>query len=289
VEKAGAWAAQTYAREALRGFVEACEEEGIDVLPVKGVVTGTLLYEDPAERVLSDVDVRIRPRDFDRVLRLGQRKGWRVVQRMRAYRNVVFVFGEITIDVEGYVGAPGLCSLGVDAMIERATRVEHLFGFSHLLPDFDDHAVLLVVNAFKDKLVHAFPWSVRDLERLAVHPEFDARRLAVRAREVDASTMTWVVADWLAHDMQAEQWVGVLEAMGNVPRRRYVRALRALRHIAPRGAFLMRILARAGSDDARARLTAFGAMAVWQLEAWASIWSEVPYVRGRPTVWTSTP
>jgi hypothetical protein len=281
VDRAGAWAAQTYAREALRGFVEACEEEGMDVLPVKGVVTGALLYEDPAERVLSDVDVRIRPRDFDRVLQLGRRKGWRVVQRMRAYRNVVFVFGDITIDVEGYVGVPGLCGLGVDAMIERATRVEHLLGFSHLLPDFDDHAVLLVVNAFKDKLVHAFPWSVRDLERLARHAEFDAGRLAARAREVDATTMTWVVADWLVHEQRVERWGGVLEAMGHVPRRQYVRALRALRQMAPRGAFLMRLLARAGSDDARARLTAFGAMAVWQLEAWASTWSEAPYVRGR--------
>lgn len=72
VSKISAWARHVMHLRAARTFIEACEAEGIPVLPVKGIVTAYTLYEDPAERALRDVDVRIRPQDYVRVGELSR-------------------------------------------------------------------------------------------------------------------------------------------------------------------------------------------------------------------------
>ena len=59
--KATAWARQLTSVRAARAFVAACEEAGICVLPVKGIVSAVTLNGDLAERPLTDVDVRVVP------------------------------------------------------------------------------------------------------------------------------------------------------------------------------------------------------------------------------------
>ncbi len=194
----------TYLRAA-RTFIEACDAEGIPVLPVKGIVSAYTLYDDPAERMLTDVDVRVAPRDVARVARLASRKGWPIVQRLHSYVNVVAAIDHVCIDVEGHVGPPGMCRLQVTDMIQRATHSrEH--GFDCLVPDFHDHAVVLVVNVFKDKLLKSFSWSVRDLERVVLHPLFDADALVARLREAKCTTIGWVVADWMSRSHGSRAW-----------------------------------------------------------------------------------
>ena len=45
-----AWVQQTFSAEALHDVVDVCDAHGIDVLPVKGIVTGRLLYDDRGMR-----------------------------------------------------------------------------------------------------------------------------------------------------------------------------------------------------------------------------------------------
>jgi hypothetical protein len=207
---------------------------------------------------------------------------------MRAYCNVVFVLDGVCVDVEGYPNPPGLSSLTVEAMLARASR-SHLLGFPHLLPDFHDHAVLLLVNLFKDKLVHAFVWSVQDVERLPMHPSFDVGRLIDRLHESGASTIGWVVADWMVESRRIEAWRPVRAAMGSRPARLlYVALLRRLREMQPLGTFALRIIARTGADRRTDRARALLRMMFWQLEAWASRWGNAPFVRQDPAQLSGT-
>ncbi len=283
-----AWALQVRHLEALRDFTRACDRAGIDVLPVKGIVSARTLYDDVADRPLTDVDVRIRPRDFDRVLALGRREGWRVFQRMRAYRNVGFVLREVMVDVESFPGPPGLCRVTVDDMIARATRSD-VFGFPHLLPDFDDHALVLVQNVFKDKFIHAFAWSLKDVERIPERAEFDAQRLVGRLREAGCATVGWVVADWMARERGVAAWAEVRERIARrPPRARYVRAMQWLRSIEPRGQLALRVLARAAADRPVDRARALARMVWWQAETVTSRLGDAPLKRTDPATLGAT-
>ncbi len=171
-----------HARLALEQVLRGCRHEEVEALPVKGVLTARLLYTDPGQRPIQDVDLRVRPADLSRVLALGHRAGWRLVSRSRAYGTLGFDVLGFLVEFESHVGPPGLCALPVDAMLRRATEQSSAWGLPHLQPELHDHAVLLCVNVFKDKLVDALPWAVRDLEYVARFPGFQPERLAALPR-----------------------------------------------------------------------------------------------------------
>ena len=58
------------------------------------------------------------------------------------------IVDRVLVEVETSVGPPGLCGLAVDTMIAHATRGAE----GHLEPELHEHALLLAVNVFKDKL-----------------------------------------------------------------------------------------------------------------------------------------
>src|SRR5262249_11776556 len=109
--KPQAWVTQMYARDVLRAFVAACDEARIDVVPVKGIVTGGLLYESVEERPISDIDVRVRRRDFGRLVALGRARGWPSPWRSRAYLSAAFAFEGIEVDARAFVAPPGMCAI----------------------------------------------------------------------------------------------------------------------------------------------------------------------------------
>jgi hypothetical protein len=281
-ERVVAWTQQLRHTRAARTVLERLALDGVDVLPVKGIVSARTLYDDFADRLLTDVDLRIRRRDFDRVVALAKRAGWRITQHMRAYRNVVFLVDGVAFDIEAYVAPPGMVRLTTEAMIARA-QPSFVLGFPHLLPEFYDHAVLLVMNAFKDKLVHAFAWSVRDLERLPENRQFTASKLAARLCDAGASTVGWVVADWMTRERRIAPWEAVRNALGcEPPRAAYVATLRRLRELQPLGALALRVLSRICADRPIDRVHALARMIWWQGEALASQWSQTP-LRRKPS------
>jgi hypothetical protein len=281
VSKVSAWAAHVVHLRAARTFLEACEAEGIPALPVKGIVTAYTLYDDPAERPLTDVDVRVVPRDVRHVVRLCRKRGWPIVQRMRTYANVVAMVDGVAIDVEAHVGPPGMCDLRVSSMLERA-RWSDALGFRARLPDFTDHAVLLVVNAFKDKLAGAFQWAIRDLDELPSRGRLDD--FAARVRDSGVVTIACVVADWMLAVRAVEAWRPLRDSLGPLPRPRYAAALRHALEL-DRAGLRARILSRMGADDPMRRLRALTTMMAWRLEAAASQLGKTPYHRGHVTPW----
>lgn len=249
-----AWIRQTIGVQALAAVLRAIGVS--EVLPVKGIVTARTLYADPAERPLFDIDVRVPAERLPDVLAFGRAAGHEVVTSAPAYGNVVLDVGGVQVDFESTVGPPGLTDLSVRAMLGRARIDEALFGFPALVPETNDHAIVLAVNLFKDKLHVAMPWSVSDLVRLAATPAFDPEAVAERAREARCAAIMWIVADWLAGESEGLRRVRA--AFGpRPPRPAYARLYRTATKLAPK-ALATRLLARAGADDPLLQARALG-------------------------------
>jgi len=282
--KLAGWALQLKHLRAAQTFIEACDAERIAVLPVKGIVSGRTLYDDPADRPLTDVDMRVLPRDIARIAKLARRRGWPIAQRMRTYANMIVSVDGADVDVESHVGPRGMCSLRVATLLARAGR-SHALGFECTWPDFTDHAVVLIVNAFKDKLVGAFEWAIRDLERIPRQEAYDPALLARRLRASGVGTIGWIVADWMVRVRNVAAWSLVRDAIGiEAPRPRYARRFSST---IERDAHTLaaRVLGRMGSDAPSNRASALVWMALWRAEVVLSQLGSAPYRRGHSPPW----
>lgn len=75
--EARSFAAAVIARETLRDVATLLHEASIPVMPLKGVLFQLVLYADPAERSLCDVDVLVPERHFVRAIELLVKHGYR--------------------------------------------------------------------------------------------------------------------------------------------------------------------------------------------------------------------
>lgn len=257
-----AWIAQTAATTQLDATLGVLETAGIPVLAVKGVVTARLLYEDPADRWLGDVDLRIRRRDFERA-HCVIRGSFQLLAATSPHENIVFDGGGIQVDVETRIGPPGLAALTVDELLERSSWIA-IGGARVRVPEVTDHALVLAVNVFKDKLAAAAPWALEDCARIVRHPDFRAADFCDRARAAAIQEVTYVVARFFEELGHAE-WAALRRALGpSAPRPLYDRLLRgALRQ--PSSA-ACRLLSRIASDRPRAWADAL--LAAGRVEAW---------------------
>ena len=256
---------QSAAREVWQEVRSTFTGAGIPCLPVKGLVTARWLYADPAEREISDIDVRIRPRDRQRARQVGLDRGWQLAFESRVYAQLQFTVGGLDVDVECSVGPPGYVRLPVDTLLERASPSSQP-GLTELGPLLDpyDHAVLLVVNAVKDHLVDASAWALEDLRRVIRLPDFEHEALVHRAADVGALGMLLSTARYLGRDDAA--W---LDLTARIEGRDHPRLHPALfdvlvRRGGPRWA--LRIGARLGPDEALRSLTSLLRALAWEAE-----------------------
>ncbi len=251
------------ARDVLLRVTGRLSSGGVVALPVKGVVTAHTLYAEPSERPIADVDLRVEPSAVTRARRIGLEAGWKMLAYSPAYYNVVFEVAGLMVDIEGTVGPPGLCALSVREMIARAETSRD----GYLIPELHDHALLLVVNAFKDKLVRAASWSLEDLGRIVRSSGFTVDTFVLRVSRAKVVALAWFVADWLARTRGDEMWSAIKERLSaRPPRPLYLRALATCIERSPDG-LATRILARVASDDASQWTSALARAAVWQARA----------------------
>jgi hypothetical protein len=249
------WAKQGVARAALGRALGVLDAARVDVLPVKGVVTTPLLWADSAERDIADVDLRVRPRDRVRAQRAFEAAGFTVGHGSKQWGTFEAIVDGTLVEVETSVGPPGLCGLTVDTMIAHAMRGEA----GHLEPELHEHALLLCVNVFKDKLARARGHALEDVARIVRLEAFDDAVFVRVVRAAQSTTLAWLVADFLAQEGDT-RWAEIRAALGP-PRRAYAATYRALMRRRLRGRFLLPLVARAASDNAleRARAVALGA------------------------------
>jgi hypothetical protein len=262
------WAVHQAALEALGRSLDALRSVGIEPLVVKGMVLAYQLYADVARRPLSDVDLRVRRREYIPAARALLAGGWRIDFTSKQLGAIGFVVGRALVEIECTVGPPGLCGLRIARMIDRARSRRLPNGITILEPDVVDHAILLAVNAFKDKLVDCPRWSVDDLEAIASHPEFDVERFVARVSECGARTVVWIVANWLVRERGSGAWRAIRDRTGSrPPRRAYAWAFQRLVERRPRST-AARLVARVGSDRLLSRGLALAASGIGSTVSW---------------------
>lgn len=220
------WLRHLAAQNVVRTLLLALDSIGVPCLLVKGILTAHILYDDPASRPIRDVDVRIRRRDFERAVRLAQARGWRTKRLVLLGQDLWRVEG-MEIDIKSALGPPGLCAISVDDLVDRATPCVKPFDFPFLAPELTDHALILVLNVFKDGFRTA-PWAIEDLRRIVRHEDFVSRALIGRAATGGVLTALWLVADWLAEGQNVLEWRALRDQIGPRPPSRRVARMYAL-------------------------------------------------------------
>jgi hypothetical protein len=257
VDAIATWARHEESLVSLRRALEILDAASVPALVVKGMVLAYTLYDDVAHRPMSDVDLRVRPRDYVRATRAMRAAGFRADWMSRRLGSIGFRVGRVTVELESTVGPPGMCALRIAEMMTRSRERVLSGGLRVREPELHDHAALLVVNAFKDKLVDAMPWALGDLELIAAR--IDAGVFVERVRAARLRTIAWIVADWMATERGSERWRELRDRLGaRPPRPLYARTLRALVARGPSGV-LTPALARVGSDSLPLRAWALAA------------------------------
>ena len=257
------------ARAALGKAIPALEAAGVPTLIVKGAVLAYALYRSPLDRPIRDVDLRVAPEHLARAESTLVAMGAKRLVSSRVYQSVVVRFEGAEIDVEATVGPPFVCAVGVEAMLRRAERTDAGLGFSHRRPELHDHALLLAINLFKDRLDEVDAWRLRDSQLIAEQPAFDVDALAARAAEARCTTLVHVVARHVARACDSEAWSRVASRVVPARARYASRVLRSLEDARERrGArlALWRALVRASSDDRARAAAAVLASAARELE-----------------------
>ncbi len=263
-DPATSWARQMAARASLEVVLDHLGRAGVRALPVKGVVTGAWLYDDPAERPLTDLDVRVAPRDLDRAEAALAAAGFRFLAGRSPTGNVVVEVGGVMVDLETHVGPPGLGRLTVEQLLGRATTQTTL-GFPTLWPDPVDHALLLAINVFKDKIALAAPWSLEDARRVVRAPEVGRAAFVEGARRARMTQIAWLVADSMARAGD-DEWRAIREDLGPAPRRVHAAMSRWLeRRPASTAARLVARVAGDGPLDWARGLRAAAQIEVWKV------------------------
>jgi hypothetical protein len=269
-QSAGIWVRHRFAVQALRHVLGAFEPHGVSVLPVKGIILAHTLYEDTVERPMVDVDLRLRPADLRKAAGIAKEQGWDVKITSKQLGTFELTVDGTLVEVETTIGPPGVCAVTVDQMLARSVERTEPLGFAHREPEIHDHALLLCVNAFKDKLPTAMPWASTDLARIAALPDFDPDAMAQRAREARLAGMVWLVAEWVEKQTGAGgAWEIVRARLGKTPPRPlYARALRAVGRPDPTPSWPSAVLVRACSDDVRRQAQALALGAMGTVQAW---------------------
>lgn len=265
-------AIHSQARFALRVLLEALRERRVLAAPVKGIVTAKWLYASVSERPISDVDVRTAPESLGEILSIAQRNHWTIAKRDDVYRSLEVVIEGVTFDVETHFGAPGMSALDVSAALARGTITDETFGVEHCVLTAHDHALLLALNALKDRVGQCAPWAIEDLVRVADRSEFDAEKMAAIAWSAANASALHAVATWLHETRGSARWGEVARAIGSVPREGYAKRVREKLARAASDSALdraaRRVLGRSASDRVEQRAKAIVTMGRWGLNRW---------------------
>jgi hypothetical protein len=151
-------------------------------MPLKGILLQHLVYDDPAERVLSDVDLLIAPGRFEDAIAALRREGYRIDVEGRTGRATRGPDARFETDVHRSLFAPGLFRMSARAMFSRGTRDDRTFGGAVVVPHPLDLYAHLVGNFAKGRHGPGDGPQIADLERVArrfaLTPEMVATHLA---------------------------------------------------------------------------------------------------------------
>jgi hypothetical protein len=267
------WLVHLRIAKALEILAPALAAENVPWMVVKGAALAHLLYSDPADRPLADLDVRIRPEDYQRARQALARASATLTYEAPSYGNLVADVRGQMVDLETTLSARFVTRLSVADVLSRSRELSLYGGIRVRVPDTVDHALILAANLVKDKITQAAPWSYRDTRVIADQPDFDAAVFVARAFDARMPTIARIVAE--TFDAESAGWRAVNQRLGPGPRRRTIRAYRWLSETHPTS-LAARLMGRLVTDDAGDRARALAIAGYWELVHGRKRWGRRP-------------
>ena len=179
-ERARRFSTGVVARELLVDVAQVLAAHHIEVMPLKGVVLRELAYHDPGERDLTDVDVAVRPRDFETARAALLSAGYQVELDQPSRFEVSLRRGRspLSVDLHRRLSATRRFRLTIDAMFARGHDDKDLFGVRVVLPDDYDFFAHLLAHTTLHYANDAHWHQPEDLGRFACARRLDAARCA---------------------------------------------------------------------------------------------------------------
>ncbi|HJL14140.1 MAG TPA: nucleotidyltransferase family protein [Sandaracinaceae bacterium LLY-WYZ-13_1] len=176
-------AAALVARHDLAAAVRILNEAGVIPMPLKGVLLQHVVYQDPADRMLSDADLLAPPGRFGDAIAALRAAGHRVSPEGRAGCATQGPDARLEVDVHRRVFPPGLYALPGRQMFARGRIDETLFDGVVVVPAPLDVYAHLVGNFAKGRHVAGDLPQLRDFSavasRFALSPPRVARHLVL--------------------------------------------------------------------------------------------------------------
>jgi hypothetical protein len=142
------------------------EPTGIAVMPIKGALLQHWLYDDPADRPLTDVDLLISEADFPDARRALLAAGYRCTNHSNVGGAVFETRFGLMLDLHCRLFGPARYSLPTAALFARSVADGDLFGVPVRLPSPLDAYAHLVGKAGSDH-IHAYARErLREIQRL---------------------------------------------------------------------------------------------------------------------------
>jgi putative nucleotidyltransferase-like protein len=177
-----AFAASVIARETLRDVALALYRARIPVMPLKGVLFQLVLYQDPAERSLCDIDVLVPERRFSQAIAVLVQHGFRPASAGPSWIEAAFASPRgLPLDLHRRIFCSRRYRLSTRELFMRATVDDRLLGVPIWMQHPLDTLAHLVGKLISDHAYAALAPRLAELEKLIEHrhlgPELAARHL----------------------------------------------------------------------------------------------------------------
>ncbi|MBW2020381.1 MAG: nucleotidyltransferase family protein [Deltaproteobacteria bacterium] len=194
----------------LKKILTGLNAQGIQVIVLKGALFARMLYGDPALRRMSDIDILVKPADFDKVaaylVNAGYARSSSVehLVRERRYHHTHFVKGAILIEVHKGLAQPRRFKINLDHMWKRSIRIK-IDGVDALRLSNEDTVLHLCLHmAYHKFLIYLFWWTdlYEFIKKFAA--DIDWRYVVEKAIEQRIKTSVYFSLYFVKRIMKAE-------------------------------------------------------------------------------------
>ena len=176
--RAGLLAASIIAHRDLRDAVRVLNAASIVPMPTKGALLQHIVYRDPSERMISDVDVLLPRGRFDEAAAALARAGYVFFPETRTAMRAIGPHGRLEIDLHRRPFPRHLFALSAEVIFSRARVDEALFGARVAVPTPLDLYGMLVGNFTKGRHTARDSAQARDFAAVAERFELDPAAIA---------------------------------------------------------------------------------------------------------------
>lgn len=209
----------------LRHMLAACHAEGIDVMLLKGLWLGQVVYRDIKARETGDIDLLFRPEDMARATALFRRLGFAIPSDVASLADMPPACNEFPLthpatgsffDVHWALTHPDK-ETPIDT--EKLWRRSHVYGIAGVECRslcLEDHLLYLCFHAVEHhRCVYVGPRALLDVAQLVAKPPqpIDWEDVIARAHELGWSRGAWLMLVLIQDHLGVTLPAGTIEAL----------------------------------------------------------------------------